>query len=71
MFESVFAGAGAAPDAQPMTDATAAYGPAPGGDQTQAGLASFLHPATGFGLSFWLGIGGVAALILIYRSLPG
>jgi hypothetical protein len=43
------------------------YGPAPEG----GGGRHPLHPASGFGLGFWFGVGGVVALVLIRRSLPG
>lgn len=70
MYESVFAGAGQSPSAQPMSGTDAAFGPPPEAG-TGAGIGSIFHPQTGFGLAFWFGVGGVAALILIYRSLPG
>lgn len=67
MYESVFGSVDSAPQASPGADA--AFGPS--GQATGQGLASIFHPATGFGLAFWLSVGGTVALVLIYRSLPG
>jgi hypothetical protein len=72
MYESVFAGSSSSNmgTPQPTTPTDMAYGPAPD-SAGSAGLASYFHPATGFGLAFWSGIAGIAALVIIYRSLPG
>lgn len=43
---------------------TAMYGPRASGGRHP------LHPGTHFGLGFWGGVGGLAALILIRWSLP-
>lgn len=52
--------------AVPSVGADAMYGPPRGASGTHP-----LHPANGFGLGFWFGVGGVVALLLIRRSLPG
>jgi len=72
MFESVFSSMTQTPSTKSSAPSAAdqAYGPGPG-TPGAPGLASFLHPATGFGLAFWLSVGGVVGLVLIYRSLPG
>ena len=59
--------AGAAP-ARPATASEAAYGPA----VSRSGMAgSPLAPNDAGGIAFLVGVAGVAALVLIYYSLPG
>lgn len=48
--------------------AMAAFGPP---TSAAARSGGHFHPGTGFGLAFWLGVGGVVALVVIRRSLPG
>lgn len=46
-------------------DGSSIFGPPPGG------RAHPLHPtASGFGLGFWGGVGGIVLLIVIRQSLP-
>lgn len=68
--DNVFAGMGAAVS-DTASGVTEAYGPSAASGGAAPGIAAYFHPGSGFGLAFWLGIGGVAALVLIYRSLPG
>jgi hypothetical protein len=48
---------------------SAAFGP---GATVQTPSASqALTPTDGFGLAFWVGVGAIAALVIIRHSLPG
>ena len=53
---------------QAEADAGLAFGNATTSSTDGPGLP---HPASGFGMAFWFGVGGLASLIFIYRSLPG
>jgi hypothetical protein len=67
-FGSIFADADVGPaDLSGSSSVDLAFGP----PSSSNGDAHPLHPtASGFGLAFWLGVGGLVALCLIRRSLP-
>ena len=51
----------------PTSSTEAAFGTANG----PSAPMSALSPANPGGLAFWVGVVGVAGLVLLYRSLPG
>lgn len=66
-YESVFADVGAGPVSATASE-SAGYGPGP--SSTTSGMGSPFHPLNGFGAAFWLGVAGIAALVVIRHSLP-
>jgi hypothetical protein len=68
MFGSIFADADVGPaQLSGGSSVDLAFGPpSSGGTDTHP-----LHPlGSGFGLAFWLGVGGLVALVCIRRALP-
>ena len=56
------------PPASYDTVTQAAFGP--GVSVSGPSTGQSLDPRTGFGLAFWVGVGAVAALVVIRHSLP-
>lgn len=68
IFASADVGAGDySPSSSSGSSAAAMYGP----DRSGSSGTHPLHPAQPFGMGFWWGVAGMAALVLIRRSLPG
>ena len=67
MFGSIFGQMDAGPVSGSGSVATdLAFGP----PSTGAGMVHPLHPSHGFGLTFWLGVAGLAALAVVRHALP-
>lgn len=63
---NIFANIGGGPaEASAGAHADLSYGPGPSSTPRHP-----LSPRNGFGLGFWLGVGGVVVLVLIRQSLP-
>jgi hypothetical protein len=67
IFASADVDGGSSSSSSSSSDVAAMYGPS----RTGSSEKHPLHPSQSFGMGFWWGVGGMVALVLIRRSLPG